>query len=196
MKKIIIIIIVAITLYLGYNLAFNQPQDLSTIKIQNKIKGYNYTLTANKTALYKKYYKELQKVLTKDNVDQDDYAKLVVKLFIADFYDLNSKISKNDIGGTVFVYPSALDNFKLNANDTIYKYIDNKVIGKRTQELPIVKEVKIDNIEPTQIKVDNESQEGYQVKVHWLYKKDLGYQDKATLEIVKEDKYLYIYKLD
>lgn len=196
MKKILIIVLVIAAILLGYKLVTNKPADLSEVKVQTKIKGYHYELTANKTALYKNYFNQLNNILTKSNIDEEAYAKLVVKMFIADFYDLNSKISKNDIGGTTFIYPKSLENFKLNANDTLYKYIDNKVIGNRTQSLPIVKEVKIDNIESTQIQLDNEAVEGYRVSVHWLYKKDLGYQTKADLELIKEDKYLYITKLD
>lgn len=195
-KKILIIVLVITAGFLGYKLVYNKPADLSKVKVQTKIKGYNYELTANKTSLYKSYFKQLNSILTKAEVDEEAYAKLVAKMFVADFYDLNSKISKNDIGGTVFIYPKALENFKLNANDTLYKYIDNKVIGKRTQELPIVKEVKIDNIESTQIQLNDEAIEGYKIKLHWLYKENLGYQTKADLELIKDDKYIYITKLD
>ena len=199
MKKrvaIIVLLVIAICLGVHYHFSHHKPNQ-SQNKVVKNIAGYDkYRLTDNKTKLYKKYFNQLHDVLTKDEVDEEAYAKLVAKMFVADFYDLKSKYSKNDIGGTVFIHPDALDNFKLNAGNTMYKYVEQKIVGKRTQELPVIKTTKIDNIEQVELDVNKTKHDGYIVELHWQYEADMGYQKQAKLEIIKAKKYLYIIKID
>ena len=54
-------------------------------------------MTENHTDYYKDLFKELKDLLSKEDYSDSKYAELVSKLFVADFYDLNSKLNKNDI---------------------------------------------------------------------------------------------------
>lgn len=192
---IIIIILIIGSSVIAYKY-FKKDNNLNNVKVVSKIDGYKYKLTNNKTALYKKYFVGLRDILEAKEIDDEKYAKQIVKLFIADFYDLDSKISKTDIGGLDYIYPKALDNFKLNAQNTMYKYIENNVYNNRTQLLPVVKSVTIINSSTTELEVDNQGYIGYQVEASWLYDKDLGYQNKAIFDLVKIDKYYYIIKTE
>ena len=42
-----------------------------------------------------------------------------------DFYNLENKITKNDVGGLQFIHEDMQENFLLKAKDTMYKNIDN-----------------------------------------------------------------------
>jgi len=192
---LIIIILIIGSSVIAYKY-FKKDNNLNNVKVVSKIDGYKYKLTNNKTALYKKYFVGLRDILVAKEIDDEKYAKQIVKLFIADFYDLDSKISKTDIGGLDYIYPKALDNFKLNAQNTMYKYIENNVYNNRKQLLPVVKSVTIINSNTTELEVDNQGYIGYQVEASWLYDKDLGYQNKAIFDLVKIDKYYYIIKTE
>ena len=46
-------------------------------------------------------------------------------MFVYDFFSLEDKAAKTDVGGVEFVHPSAIANFLLNAEDTYYKYVES-----------------------------------------------------------------------
>ena len=96
---------------------------------------------------------KLKEQLSQDQINEEQYAKLVAQLFVADFYTINNKISNDDIGGIQFVHPDIRANFILKAKDTIYKYVKNNIYGNRHQELPIVTNVKIENITKENYKI-------------------------------------------
>lgn len=170
----------------------------NTVKVENEIEAYGYKLIETKSKLYKDYFKDLESVLTikeDEEVDEEKYASVIVKLFVADFYDLNGKTTKNDVGGTQFVYDKALENFLINAKDTIYKYVENNLSGDRTQELPSVLSVTVDSIEKTSFtyNADNITDENaYKVKATIEYESDLGYQKEVTITLAHQDKKLVI----
>ena len=58
-------------------------------------------------------FKELKEILNKDKVDEEEYVKKISEMFIYDFYSLNYKVAKTDIGGTDFVYNEVLENTPL-----------------------------------------------------------------------------------
>ena len=165
----------------------------------DSIKGYNYVLYEDSTELYKNLYYELKDVLEADVVDEGKYAEIISKMFVADFYTLNTKVTNQDVGGLDFIYSDNKDNFKLKASDTLYKYIESNVYGDRAQKLPEVSEFvscvsKVDgynyNDKDTGLKIfDTKS---YVVNVAWTYKENLGYQTKATIRLVHEDNVLSI----
>ena len=165
----------------------------------DSIKGYNYVLYEDSTELYKNLYYELKEVLEADTIDEAKYAEVVSKMFVADFYTLNTKVTNQDVGGLEFIYSDNKENFKLKASDTLYKYIESNVYGDRTQKLPEVSEFvscvsKVDgynfNDKDTGLKIfDTKS---YVVNLTWTYKENLGYQTKATIRLVHEDNILSI----
>ena len=165
----------------------NGKEKESTIKVKSvdKIEGYDYTLNNNATKYYKSLFKELKEVLEADKVDEDKYANIVTKIFVADFYNLDNKINKNDIGGVQFVYKPFREDFKKLATDSIYKSIENNLYGDRKQELPVVTNVSTDKQDNKKFTYDNKSDEkAYNIDFKIEYQKDLGYQTDGTVKLL------------
>ena len=134
-------------------------------------------------------FQELKNILDEDKVDEKEYLKQISKMFVFDFYTLDDKLANTDVGGIDFVHTNAKTNFLEKAEDTVYKYVENDIYGNRKQELPVVKEVTIENIETIEytIGTDFTDDEAYQVEVSIEYEKDMDYPTKATLTFVHED---------
>lgn len=202
-KKIIlvlIVLIIVILIFMGiYPIIFynykNKEKDVITSKVIKEIEGYNYKLKDNHPDVYKDIFNDLEMVLKEENINEEEYAKCVSKLFIIDFYNLENKITKNEVGGVEFVHPLAVDDFIKRAQDTVYKYIENNIYGDRKQELPIVKDVKITNIETINYTYLNKTEEAYQISLIINYKKDLGYQKEVTVILVNEDNIISVVEL-
>lgn len=199
-KKILIILIsIVIIIILGllsYHFIF-QNNGEQEVKVIKRIKDYNYNLNENETDLYKSEFDELSKVLSSDTVDYEAYAKLVAKLFIIDFYTLDNKLSKNDIGGTEFIKDDMRDNFIEEARSTFYKYLEVKS-DDRNQNLPEVSKINDVSVVKTQFKYADKTtiENAYKVTISWSYVQDFGYETEAKMIIVKEDKKLYIVEMD
>lgn len=192
---LIIIIVIAVLSALIYTYLFKS--DNEEVKVIKKIPTYGYNLNDNETLLYKDTFDELDKILSKANVNDDEYAKCIAKLFIIDFYTLTNKISKNDIGGTDFILEKMRDNFIEEARSTFYKYLKVKD-NNRNQQLPEVKEVKSTKVEKTTFKYADGTvdEDAYKVTIEWDYKEDLGYETSAKMILVKDNKKLYIVEMD
>lgn len=199
-KKIIgallVVIGIAIFTTLGTKVYFDFFKDnSSTLKEEKNLHSidlYGYTLKESDTKIYKEYYNELKDILSKKEIDYEKYTELLSKLFIIDFYTLNNKIASTDIGSLEFVHPSQLENFKLNAGDTMYKYVENNIYKDRDQKLPEVKEVIIESIKDKNYRINNEKYDGYEVQVTWEYTEDLGYETSKTLTLIKDKNILYV----
>ena len=199
-KKIqILCIFILIILIGGFYLLKGNEDTRKTVKeteITSKIDRYNYVLYSNATSLYKEFYDELKVVLEEDIVNEEEYAKSIAKLFVADFYNLDNKITNLDIGGIQYFYPKYLDSFKNKAKDTIYKYVESNTYDDRKQELPIVSEVEIIDIANEYYKNDSmQDIKAYKVSLSLDYKKDLGYPKKVDLIIVHDNDKLYIIEI-
>lgn len=153
---------------------------------------YGYTLDDLDTELYKNYFNDLKKVLNEEEVNMEDYAQGLVKLFVVDFYTLSNKITSSDIGGVEFVHPSVLENFKLKAGDTIYNHVKNNIYGDREQVLPTVKSVEIVTCNETKYTYNNNEYDAYQVSVSWEYEQDLGYDKKGVFYLISDNNKLNI----
>lgn len=178
-------------------LAFRIYEDFykknSNITVQlAKLELYGYILDKSDTKLYKQYFGELEEVLKSKNINYKTYAELLSKLYIVDFYTLNNKMSSTDIGSLEFVHPDIVDNFKLKAKDTVYKYIKVNYDGKREQSLPEVKSVKIKKIIDTEYVYNEKIYDGYQIECSWTYEEDLGYQTKSLITVIKDGTKLYV----
>lgn len=195
---LVLVFVVIIVVVVFANINKKKPDDNVDVKVEKEIKDYGYVLLENETTLYKDYFKELIEVLNAKELDEKLYASSVVKLFISDFYELNSKKNKNDIGGLQFVYDVIHDNFVLNAKDTIYKYVENDLNNDRTQKLPSVKTVNIDSVNTTNFTYNASSitdNNAYEVKASWEYNEDLGYQSSATFILMHVDKKIVIVEI-
>ncbi len=192
---LLIIVLVVILGYYTYSNFFSKGE-VEEVKTLSKISGYNYTLYDNQSKEYKKLYEELEKVLNEKEIDYDKYVELISKMFIMDFYTLDNKLTNLNIGGVEFVHSDIVSNFKEKANDTLYKYVESNVYGDRNQELPIVKEVSVDNITQKNFKYDkNVEAKAYYVNVSWTYEKDLGYEKNKVLVFGHDGKKLALLQI-
>lgn len=149
------------------------------------IDAYGYTLKDNATAYYKKLFKELEKTLNEKEVDEDKYAKLVAQMFIADFFNLDNKISKNDVGGKQFVYSDYQSDFEKFAMDSMYKSVESDVYGERKQELPEVTNVDVTKVKNESYKYgDNTDENAYIFNFEIEYKEDMDYQTEGSLTLI------------
>lgn len=177
--------------YRVYNDFFNKPDAKKEIE---SIGLYGYSLHDRDSSAYKDTFKELNKALSTNNIDYKNYATLVSKLFIMDLFTLDNKLGSTDIGGLQFIHKDLKENFKENMGDTIYKYVEINIDGKRTQELPVVKEVTISDVLETKYTYNNKDYPAYVVTANWEYEKDLGYQKSMKITFIKDKNILYIVK--
>lgn len=173
----------------------------SGIQVVDEMEEYGYQLAENNTEYFQKLYYELKDLLngSHDEDFEEAYAKLVAQLFVADFYDLNSKLDKTNVGGTQFVWESYQESFKNFATDStgIYYYVENNVDGTRTQKLPEVTEVNVENIETIQYsKAGVEDELAYQIEVTITYKTNLGYPTHCLLVLLHNDKKLEVAEME
>lgn len=191
----IIIFITLITLsgFKIYN-DFLKKDSEPTNKVTEKeaIKKYGYKLEDRDTSIYQSNYKELEKVLKEKEKDYEKYAEYLSKLFIIDFYTLSNKLTSTDIGSLDFIHSDNLENFKLNAGNTIYKTVLSNLYNERTQKLPEVSEITLDSITPTKFMYIEKEYDAYECKLTWSYIEDLGYDTTKTLILMKDKDKLYI----
>lgn len=201
-KRAIIVIITLVVVILALLLAFqfltgNKKNKQNPVKVVDSLEKYGYTLEENETSYYKGLFQSLKEELKKDDIDEENYAKLIVQLFCADFFNLDNKLSKNDIGGTEFVYESYRSDFEKYARESIYHYVESNLYGERKQELPVVKEVTIISIEQkSHDYLEMTDKEAYVVDAEITYQKDLGYQQTATFYLVHQDHKLEIVEME
>lgn len=192
-----LVILFSILGYLAYNIFFKkEAKKDETSKETNitEINGYGITLTDNDTTLYKTEFEMLKANLESENIDYQEYAKSIAKLYIIDLYTINNKVNKYDVGGLEFVYEGAKDNYITNVTDTLYKYVEDNSKNRRKQELPVVSSVSVDSINEVTYKVNDENipYNGYKIKVTWDYEKELGYDKTAEIIIINKDNHLYV----
>lgn len=162
------------------------------VKELDSIAGYDYSLEDRDTALYKEIFKNLQEVLSQEEIDYKSYAENLAKIYIVDLYTISNKMNKYDIGGVDFLEESARANYILKVEDTIYRYVEDNTYGKRSQELPEVSDIDLVEIEEEKVKVGEQSLDGFSISLSWKYVKDLGYDKEAIVKVFKRDGKLYI----
>ena len=196
-NKVIILIVCSVLLlyFIGgivYNFWLKDLIKTNKEEIGITIKGFDYILYDKDIDIYKDEFNILKTNLESEEIDYLKYAYSISKLFLIDLYSLDSKINKYDVGGIEFVYPSAKDNYRLNVENTLNKYIKDNSDGKREQELPQVKSVNVLSDEMIEFTINEKKYDAYKIKASIEYVKDLEYDKEAELIIIKEDKYLYI----
>ena len=188
---VILLIILALVVY--FKFFKKEKKEIKENKVVDTIKNYDYHLKEEDSKLTCTLFNELDKVLSKEEIDEEKYAKLISKLFVIDFYTLNNKLSNTDIGGIQYIHPDIKDNFILKAENTVYKYVKSNIYGNRTQELPIVTNTTVEDIKTinytSKSHKDNNS---YQIKMNVEYQKDLKYPTEIELKLIHKDKKLYI----
>ena len=194
-KIVLITIAILIVIIIASIIIFNVFKDSDAkepVKVVDSIDNFDYTLDDRDTELMKNTYKELKEALSATEVDYEAYAKLLSELFVIDLFTMDNKINKYDVGSTEYVYPDALENFKLNVEDTLYKHMENNSSGKRKQDLPEVSSIDVLSTETGEYTIGENSFDSYIVNLSWQYVSDLGYDNNALITLINLDNKLYV----
>lgn len=186
---IVIISIIGVKVFKDFIIKDNKvisKNNLDTLEL------YGYTLDDMDSELYKEYFNELKDILSSEEVNFEEYAKVMVKLFVTDFYTLDTKLTSSDIGGVEFIPSDMVSNFKMNAGDTMYNHVKTNIYGDRKQDLPKVKSVTIEDISELSYTYNEKEYSGYKVKASWEYEKDMGYDKEGEYTLIKDNNKLYI----
>ncbi len=192
MISLILIVIIVIGVKFTFEFLVKDDKNVVTKKELDSLELYGYTLDDYDSALYKEYFNDLKSTLNSDEVNYEDYAKEIVKLFVSDFYTLDNKLTSSDIGGVEFIPSDMVENFKMHAGDTMYNHVKTNIYGDRVQELPIVKKVDVTNIESITYTYKDKEYSGYKVSASWEYQEDLGYKNSEVFTLIKDNNKLYI----
>lgn len=205
-KKLIVFLLILLVAAVLVLFALNIGKDdnvESVKKVVDEIENFEYTVSDSDTKLFKDTFKELKTELSKDEVDKEKYASLVAELFIIDFYTLSNKTSINDVGGVQFVYSTYRSDFIDFARTGMYKQVQSNLDNDRSQDLPKVKSVQIEEIELVVPSTILESEDfknvteanAYEIKINWTYTESNDFQDSATMLIVEDGNKLSVAKL-
>lgn len=194
--SIIIIVVISLIGVSSYFLLVPQEQsenEATDINTQT-IEGYGITISDSDTELYRTEYEKLRENLTSDNIDYDDYAESVAKMFIIDLYTISTKTNKYDVGGVEFVLPDGQENYITNVTDTIYNYVENNTDGKRKQNLPEVSSVTLTSTEKSTFTVESEDveYEAYVFDMVIEYVTDYDYDKTTEVIVINKDNFMYV----
>ena len=192
----LIAILIILVSMIGISKIFLKKDTESKPKVETKIisniEKYGYTLDDRDTKYMKETFKELESVLNAEEINEEEYAKILSKLFIIDFYTLSNKINKYDVGSLEYILNDKQEMFKNKAMDTIYSDIYDNTYKDRVQELPEITKVEIVDFKEEEIEINKETIESYKVTMRFTYKKDLGYDKEGTLNLVKNNNKLEV----
>lgn len=189
-KSALMIIILTILISIGlYFLLFSKSTGGLLVRSKDKTVKFDYTLDKDNTNLMKENFKELKDILANDNINYEDYAKTLAKLFIIDLYTIDNKKSMYDVGSLEYVYDK--ENFKTRCQNTLYKGLNDKSTRKNN-EYPIVESINIDSFENGEFTYNDNKYESYEITLSWDYKKGLGYDKKGKVTIIKIEDKLYV----
>lgn len=198
-KIMLIIVVIALLSYIGIFIIKKkkQPKKTQEVEVIDTIDNFGYELNDNETKYYNELFNKLKDTLKEEEYDEREYASLIARLFLIDFYDLDNKVMKSDIGGTQFVYEKYREDFEKGAKAGLYKYVESNVYGDRKQSLPVVKEVTQENIENKIFKYDNTADNNaYYLTMNIDYVKDLGYPTKVDIVLIHNNDRLEVAKLE
>lgn len=192
MISLILVVIIIIGLKFTFEFLVKDDKNVVTKKELDSLELYGYTLDDYDSDLYKEYFNDLKGTLNSKEVNYEDYAKEIVKLFVSDFYTLDNKLTSSDIGGVEFIPSDMVENFKMHAGDTMYNHVKTNIYGDRVQKLPIVKSVEVTNIENITYTYKDKEYSAYRVSARWEYQEDLGYKNNEIFTLIKDNNKLYI----
>lgn len=187
----IIFVLILLALIILLTLSFKPENTKKEYKVLDSIKDYDYTLRDRDYELTKNIFSSLKDVLNEDEVDYELYAEYLSKLFIVDLFTLDNKENKYDVGGIDYVYNEIKDNYRLNVEDTLYKYIIDKNSEDR-ETLSIVSKIEKTNSENTTYVYNNKEYNAYKINLSWDYEKDMGYPKNGEIILIKDNKKLYV----
>ena len=193
---IIIIFLIALCICCLFFLKKRKTNEPLIIKQEDIISNYNYTIKANDSKLKKQKFQELKEILSKDDINYDDYAQKLAEIFVVDVYDLSVKINKYDVGGLEYVLDDQKDKLKSILQDTLYNHLQDNVENNRQQTLPVVVEATSEKYELSSYSYSNEKYDAYIVNVLIDYEKDLGYDKNVVIKLIKKDDRLFVVAIE
>ena len=192
---IILVLLLAILstyIYSRFHVKKSKTEGFSVVV--DKISKYDYTLDERDSKLMRSKFKELKKVLKSKDVDYEKYAGLLSQMYILDLYDINNKVNKYDVPCLEYIFEDEHDKFKKMIKNEFYsKLIDNSN-NDRKQELPTITKISLDSIKETKFTINEIDYDGYQATLSWDYDKDLGFDKKAEVIVVKSNDKMYVAK--
>lgn len=159
--------------------------EVNVSSVISNITDYGYTLDDRDTDYMKEVFDELETILSSSEIDYEAYALALSKLFIIDFYTLDNKINKYDVGSLEYILSSYIDMFRQKAMDTIYRDMLDNTYRDRVQDLPEVTNVEVVSVEDTTYTLDEEVMDAFKVEVTFEYKEDLGYDTEGTIYLIR-----------
>lgn len=159
--------------------------EVNVSSVISNITDYGYTLDDRDTDYMKELFKELETILNESEVDYQAYAETLAKLFVTDFYTLDNKINKYDVGSLEYILSSSVDMFRQKAVDTIYRDILDNTYRDRIQDLPEITNVNIINTEEVTYTLNDEEVDAIKITMNYEYKEDLGYDTEGTIYLVR-----------
>ena len=94
---LIVLILTAVILWFVFGRG-EKKQEPQTATVVETLDDYGYSLRSDATSLQKSLFEELKQVLNVEPINEEEYAKIVARSFIADFYTLDNKVTNNDVG--------------------------------------------------------------------------------------------------
>lgn len=186
---VIIGVLLVLTIGLGVLKLFmpneKEKREENVTNVISNIDEYGYSLDDRDTDYMKEVFKDLEKTLKEKDVNYEDYAKNLAKLFVIDLYTLNNKINKYDVGSLEYIYSESVNDFKNKAMATIYSDVMDNTYKDRIQELPEITSVEVIEVTKDKITLKEQEVDAYKVKLKYTYRKDLGYDKEGTLYLVK-----------
>ena len=187
---IVISVLLVIVISLGVlKIFFNKGEELkkeaNVSNVISNITDYGYTLDDRDTDYMKDTFHELEDILSASEVDYHLYADTLAKLFVIDFYTLDNKINKYDVGSLEYILSSKVDMFRQKAVDTIYRDILDNTYRDRIQDLPEITNVTVLNTEDVTFTLNEEEVNAIKVTMNYEYKEDLGYDTEGTIYFVR-----------
>lgn len=171
---------------------FNDDKEKEVEEVVKKeeidLDNYDYYIRSNATNYEKDLFEELKNILSNETINEEEYAKVISKLFISDLFTLSNKNTSSDITSNQYVYDDYKDTFNIIVKDTIYSTIEVNLDGKRSQTLPTVKNIEVTSIEKKKFSVkDKKYDNAYYLNLNIEYETDLGYPTKYMVVLVKEN---------
>jgi len=184
---ILILIFLLVLISINLDMGSKSPE----YKIIDNITDYNYTLEERDPIIMQEVFDNLKNVLDKDPINKEQYAEYLSKLFIIDLFTLNNKNNKYDVGGIEYVVLESQENYRLNVEDTLYKYIID-INSEEREELPVVKSINKESIEEITYIYKEEEYEAYKIILTWDYENDFDYDKKGEIVLINKDNKLYV----
>ncbi len=178
----VIFLIAFVILYIYGYLQRDKSEITNVVNALDNIEKYNYVLNDNVTTYYKDEFHAL-----KGLEDEEEVAKQVAKLFVIDLFSINYKVNKYEVTSAQYYYSDKREMFRNKVIDTLYNFVIDNSYDDRKQDLPEVKEVTINETKKDTYKLGDEKRDCYVVKLSIAYVKDLGYDTKAKIILVRDN---------